>query len=113
MSNPNPDRKTGIDADQISDYTLTPFELDTENFPEDFVGEIVLTVNPDTGNLRYLRKEIVGSVADHFQFDENGDIEAITIPIFVNNDAGDVTLTEDGIEDFFFEVIDNQITPKE
>lgn len=112
MTNPNPDRKTGIRADQIADNTLTPYEFESENGFEDFTGEIVLVVNPTTKKFKFAKKELIASVQDYFQYDINNDIELISIPIFTSNDKGDVTLTEDGTDDFFFEIVDNEVTPK-
>jgi hypothetical protein len=112
MANPNTDRKTGLTADQIKDHTLTPFELDSDNFTEDFTGTIVLTVNPDNKKFKYEKKETLASVVENFNFDVNDDITLVSIPIFMNDDSGDLTLSEDGTEDFYFEIIDNEITPK-
>lgn len=112
--NPNPDRRTGIQADQMQDHTITPFELDTENFPEDFEGEIVLTINPLTGKLKYVEKELIGAVDKYFQLDEDNNITLFTLPIFILDGQGNLMISENGTQDPFFEIdADNNVTPKQ
>jgi len=48
---------------------------------------------------------------DNFQY-SGSDIEPITIPIFLSDDAGNLMPSIDGYEDNFFEIISNEIVPK-
>lgn len=47
-----------------------------------------------------------------FQYDNNTDIEIITVPIFMDDDNGDLMPTIDGTQDNFFEIISDEIVPK-
>lgn len=70
MTNPNPDRRTGIQADQLQDHTLTPYELYAENSVNDFEEQVIVTINPD--NKQFVYKDAVDkSLSQKHHYNEN------------------------------------------